>query len=94
MAAENGTPPGGLDLRLDDDDLALWDELSPGEEHTLVELINRVLDKGVVIVGDVTLSVAGVDLVYLSLNALLTSVSTARRVIDPRIPGGERPGEG
>lgn len=91
MPAENEGGGGGIDLRLADDDLALWDELAP-EEHTLVELINRVLDKGVVIVGDVTISVAGVDLVYLSLNALLTSVSTARRVVDARIGGGA--GEG
>ena len=44
----------------------------------LADLINRVLDRGVVVGGDVTLSVAGVDLVYLRLSALLTSVATAR----------------
>jgi hypothetical protein len=49
-----------------------------GGEHSLVDLVNRVLDKGVVITGDVTISVAGVDLVYLGLSAVLTSVSTAR----------------
>jgi gas vesicle structural protein len=50
------------------------------DPHTLVELLNRVLDRGVVISGHVTISVAGVDLVYLGLNAVLTSVSTARRL--------------
>ena len=44
----------------------------------LADLLNRVLDRGVVVGGDVTLSVAGVDLVYLRLSALLTSVATAR----------------
>ncbi len=61
---------------------AEW-ELWAGEEepHSLVELVNRVLDRGVVITGDITISVAGVDLVYLGLSAVLTSVSTARRTL-------------
>ena len=71
-------------------ELESWDDFAPGERHSLVELVNRVLDRGVVISGDVTISVAGVDLVYLSLNALLTSVSTARRLIDGRL--GTAPG--
>jgi hypothetical protein len=51
-----------------------------GGEHSLTDLVNRVLDKGVVITGEVTISVAGVDLVYLGLSAVLTSISTARRL--------------
>jgi gas vesicle structural protein len=46
------------------------------EQVTLVELVDRVLNKGVVIVGDVTLSVAGVDLVYVGLRVLLASVAS------------------
>src|SRR5690606_33815868 len=46
--------------------------------RALADLLNRVLDRGVVLGGDVTLSVAGVDLVYLRLSTLLTSVATAR----------------
>lgn len=42
---------------------------------TLVELVDRVLNKGVVIAGDITLSVAGVDLVYVGLRLLLSSVA-------------------
>jgi hypothetical protein len=48
---------------------------APAEQVTLVELVDRVLNKGVVIAGDVTLSVAGVDLVYVGLRVLLASVS-------------------
>ena len=59
------------------DDAEIWID-DPDDEHTLVDLVNHLLDKGVVISGDVTISVAGVDLVYLGLNAVLTSVSTAR----------------
>ena len=44
----------------------------------LVELVNRVLDRGAVITGEVVISVAGVDLVYLGLNVVLTSIETAR----------------
>jgi hypothetical protein len=62
------------------------------EQQSLVELVNRVLDRGVVAHGDVTISVAGVDLVYLGLNALLTSVSTARRTLEGRATHGPRIG--
>ncbi len=55
-----------------------WSHVFGGDESSLLDLVNRVLDKGVVITGEVTISVAGVDLVYLGLNAVLTSVSTAR----------------
>jgi hypothetical protein len=44
------------------------------EQVALVDLLDRVLATGVVITGDITLSIAGVDLVYLSLNALLSSI--------------------
>ncbi len=44
---------------------------------TVLDLLDRVLDKGVVLSGDIVLSVAGVDLVYLGLRAVLMSVETA-----------------
>jgi hypothetical protein len=53
------------------------------EELVLGDLLNHVLDKGVVIGGTVTISVADIDLVVLDLRLLLTSVETAvRRNID------------
>ncbi len=54
------------------------EELRPEDELRLVELVNRVLDKGVVVRGEVTISVAGVDLVFLGLDLLLSSVETMR----------------
>jgi hypothetical protein len=45
-------------------------------EVTLLDLLDRILDKGVIIKGDITISVANVDLVYLGLKVLLTSVET------------------
>jgi Gas vesicle protein len=44
----------------------------------LIDLVDRLLDTGVVLTGDITLSVAGVDLVYVGLRALITSVETTR----------------
>lgn len=52
---------------------------SEEQEITLLELLDRVLDKGVVLSGDVTLSVADVDLVYVGLRVLLSSVEAAER---------------
>jgi hypothetical protein len=46
------------------------------QQITLIELVDRVLNKGVVVAGDITLSVADVDLVYVGLRVLLASVGT------------------
>ena len=40
---------------------------------TLLELVDRLLDRGVVLSGDITISVADVDLIVLGLRLLLTS---------------------
>ena len=50
------------------------------QDITLLELVDRVLNKGVVLTGDITLSVAEVDLVYLSLRVLLASAGTLDRL--------------
>ena len=50
------------------------------EQVTLVELVDRVLNAGVVISGDITLSVADVDLVYVGLRVLLASAGTLDRL--------------
>jgi hypothetical protein len=52
---------------------------SPEEEVALVELVDRLLDKGVVLCGDVTLSVVDVDFVYVGLRVLLSSAEKAER---------------
>lgn len=49
-------------------------------EVTLLELVDRVLNKGVVLTGDITLAVADVDLVYVGLRVLLSSVGTLDRL--------------
>jgi hypothetical protein len=44
----------------------------------LVDLVDRLLGGGVVIAGEITLAVADVDLVHVSLRALVSSVATAQ----------------
>jgi hypothetical protein len=52
----------------------------PGEaEVSLLDILDHVLNAGVVIHGSLVISLAGVDLVYLGLNVVLTSVETALR---------------
>ena len=46
---------------------------------SLCETLDRILNTGVVIHGDITISVANIDLIYIGLRALLTSVETARQ---------------
>jgi hypothetical protein len=46
------------------------------EQVSLLDLVDRVLNKGVVLTGDLTLAVADVDLVYVGLRVLLASVAT------------------
>ena len=46
---------------------------------SLLDLVDRLLDGGVVIHGDITLAVADVDLIYVGLRALIASVETIER---------------
>jgi len=48
------------------------------EHISLCEALDRVLNKGAVVVGEATISVANVDLIYLGLQIVLTSIETAR----------------
>jgi gas vesicle structural protein len=50
------------------------------QQVTLLDLVDRVLNKGVVLNGDITLAVAGVDLVYVGLRVLLASAGTLDRL--------------
>jgi gas vesicle structural protein len=59
-------------------------EITIGDDETsLLDILDHVLNAGVVIHGSIILSLAGVDLVYLGLNVVLTSVETALRNLGP-----------
>src|ERR1044071_1417882 len=59
-------------------------QLDDDEELSLLETLDHVLDRGLVIAGEVTIAVADVDLIYLGLNLLLGSVETVDRVLGER----------
>jgi gas vesicle structural protein len=48
------------------------------KEMTLLELLDRLLDKGIVIHGDLMISIADIDLIYLGLRLVIGSVDTIR----------------
>jgi gas vesicle structural protein len=51
---------------------------------TLLDLVDHVLNKGVVLTGEATISVAGIDLIYLGLNVVLASVGTIEATLAAR----------
>jgi len=53
------------------------------DELSLLELADRLLNRGVVLTGEATISVAGVDLIYLGLNVVLTAVENLRGTREP-----------
>ena len=49
------------------------------DDATVLELVDRLLNKGVVLTGEATISVAGVDLIYLGLNVVLAAVESIEK---------------
>lgn len=52
------------------------------DDLTLLETLDHLLDRGVVIAGEATISVADVDLLYLGLNVVLANVDSIRKLGD------------
>jgi len=53
------------------------------DDVSLLDVLDHVLNQGVVIRGKLVISLAGVDLVYVGLDVILTSVETALRHMNP-----------
>ncbi|WP_393959419.1 gas vesicle protein [Priestia megaterium] len=51
-------------------------ESMENKDIALIDILDVILDKGVAIKGDLIISIAGVDLVYLDLRVLISSVET------------------
>ena len=64
-----------------DEELELFDEES---ELSLLETLDHVLNRGMVIAGEITIAVADIDLIFLGLNVLASSVETAHEVLRER----------
>ena len=54
--------------------MSMRQDLVEAREVTLLDLVDRAIDHGVILAGDITISVADVDLIYLGLRVLLASV--------------------
>ncbi|HZI59748.1 MAG TPA: gas vesicle protein [Pyrinomonadaceae bacterium] len=51
---------------------------------SLLETLDHVLNRGLVIAGEITISVADIDLIFIGLNVLVSSVETANEVVRKR----------
>ena len=57
------------------------------QEISLVDLVDHVLNKGIVLAGQATIAIADIDLIYLGLNVVLASVEAAKRTSGNQEPG-------
>lgn len=57
-----------------------WEET----ELSMLETLDHVLNRGLVIAGEITISVADIDLIFIGLNVLVSSVETAHEVLRNR----------
>ncbi len=63
------------------------DETLANHNVTLLDLLDRVIDNGVVIQGDLRISVADIDLIYISLRLFVSSISKIRDSADADLLG-------
>jgi hypothetical protein len=54
--------------------------VAEARDVTLLELLDRVVDHGVILAGDITISVAEVDLIYVGLKVMLASIERAEEL--------------
>ena len=59
-------------------------ESSEEQELSLLETLDHVLNRGLVIAGEITIAVADIDLIFVGLNVMLSSVETAQEVLRRR----------
>jgi hypothetical protein len=60
------------------------------DETSLLDILDHVLNQGAIIRGNIIISLAGVDLIYLGLDVILTSVETALKHMKIEPPSGKR----
>ena len=63
---------------------------SGDDQFSLVDILDHVLTQGIIIRGNLVISLAGVDLVYAGLDVILTSVETAMRHMNPSAPSAKK----
>ena len=65
------------------DQITVIDEWE-SSDISLLETLDHVLNRGLVIAGEITISVADIDLIFVGLNVLVSSVETAHEVLHKR----------
>jgi gas vesicle protein GvpA/GvpJ/GvpM family len=69
----------------------LADLVSPSRTYGLVDVLDRVLDKGLVVVGDIKINLANVELLTIQIRLLICSIDKAEQIglnwwkTDPRL---------
>jgi Gas vesicle protein len=58
----------------------LADLVTPSRSHGLVEILDRVLDKGLVIAGDIKINLANVELLTIQVRLLVCSIDKAEQI--------------
>lgn len=67
------------------------DLVSPSRTYGLVDILDRVLDKGLVVVGDIKINLANVELLTIQVRLLICSIDKAEQIgmdwwrTDPRL---------
>jgi Gas vesicle protein len=74
MAAADGEVGVGRDARIGTRAGTEPESGSPAGQIALVDLLDRLLGAGVVLAGDIVISLSGVDLVQVRLHALITTI--------------------
>jgi len=75
----------------------LADLVSPSRTYGLVDILDRVLDKGLVVVGDIKINLANVELLTIQVRLLICSIDKAEQIglnwwkTDPRLSTHARP---
>ena len=68
--------------------------VSPTRTHGLVDILDRVLDKGLVVAGDIKINLANVELLTIQIRLLVCSIDKAEQIglnwwrADPRLTAG------
>ena len=69
---------------MNDVDRVIISEEWENTDLSLLETLDHVLNRGLVIAGEITISVADIDLIFVGLNVLVSSVETAHEVLRKR----------
>lgn len=69
---------------MSDFDQVIISEEWENTDLSMLETLDHVLNRGLVIAGEITISVADIDLIFVGLNVMVSSVETAREVLRKR----------